>query len=174
MKERERADRRKRGLGLCACVLVCMRVYYQLAEDRRPHVFFVCPVNIPSTERRMETDALRCSSAFFQTFSLTHTHTHTHLYTHILRKLPRLVAKSMSILLSLTSNWHIDWWWRAWRTAKWLLAKLQRERQKSSNLSKIHASVHSFSVRSNIENLQWLCLTLWEYIPIYKCLQYFV
>lgn len=45
-------------------------------------MFFVCPVNIPSTERRMETDALRCSSAFFLFQTSSHTHTHAHIYKH--------------------------------------------------------------------------------------------
>lgn len=47
------------------CVSVCTQAHYQLAKNGRTHMFFVCPVNIPSTERRMETDTLRCSSAFF-------------------------------------------------------------------------------------------------------------
>lgn len=76
----------------------------------------------------------------------THTRTHAQRLTHThKRKLPCLVANSMSIsLLMLPSNWHIDWWWRAKRTAKWLLAELQRERQESlSLLSKTWASFHS-------------------------------
>lgn len=115
--EREEEDREERKrLGaiagiVCVCVCaspcvcasvrtcVCMWVHYQLAEDRRPHVFFVCPVNIPSTERRMETDALRCSSAFFQTSSHTHTHTHKGNY-HAL--LPRVCQSTPHSPLKLT------------------------------------------------------------------------
>lgn len=131
---------------LTVCASACMLVHQQLAEDRRPHVFFVCPANIPFTERRMETDALWCSSAFFLFQASSHTHTLTRTQTHsdTQRKLPHIVAKRVSInLLHFSSNWHIDWWGRVWGAAKWLLAGLQRERDRNPELlSKTNASVH--------------------------------
>lgn len=40
-------------LSMCVstCTCTCMLVDYWLAEDKRPHVFFICPVNILLAER---------------------------------------------------------------------------------------------------------------------------
>lgn len=59
----------------------------------------------------------------------------SHIHTRLKQKLPVISAKSLSIrLLSPPSNWHTDWWWKVWGTAKWLIAGLRRVKDNNSKL----------------------------------------
>lgn len=148
----------------CVCVFACACARGYITSWQRTGSLmcfsFALRTSRPRREEPRQTLCDVHQHSFKYALTPIHTHTQGHIYTHT-RKLQHLVAKIMSVIpLTLPSHWHIDWWWRAYRTFKWLLAGLQREQQESSNLlSKKYVS-------SNWDNLQWLCLPCWELRPV--------
>lgn len=132
MKERKRIEKSARDLEQRQELCVCRRAHagtLPVGKGQEASCVFSLPCEHPV---HWEKNGDRRSAMLIRILSNILSHPYTHIYAHTQRKLPRLVAKTVSIkLLILLSNWHIDWWWRALRTAKWLLAGLQREKQES-------------------------------------------
>lgn len=150
---------------ICVCVFACACAWGYITSWQRTGSLmcfsFALRTSRPRREEPRQTLCDVHQHSFKYALTPIHAHTQGHIYTHT-RKLQHLFAKITSVIpLTLPSHWHIDWWWRAYRTFKWLLAGLQREQQESSNLlSKKYVS-------SNWDNLQWLCLPCWELRPYY-------